>query len=424
MLRTTFVVSSMHGGGTERVLSHMANYWVRRSWPITVLTIFHGAAPPSYALDPRVAHRDLAFRRRPRHPMPDRHTVRALKATFDRSSAPERRLLLRDLDLIATLRRALRATRPDLVISFLDVTNVRVLLAAEGLGIPVIVSERNDPIRNTLSDGMMRLRRRVYPKAAWLVAQTAEMGAFFAAEVGERLRVIPNPVVRPPDTASAGSRAPATDDGRTLVAMGRLVEEKGFDVLLEAFARLASRHASWSLRIWGVGPERARLERLARERGLGGRVSLPGFTHRPFEVLRQADLFVLPSRSEGFPNALCEAMACGRPVVATGCSSAIREIVRDGVDGVIVPAGHAGALAAALDRLMTSAEQRAALGARGVDVIDRFSLDKTMAQWEGIAHAAVRRPVRATDSARMPSHLLSRLGACQSPADAPLGAVE
>ena len=131
--------------------------------------------------------------------MPDGETVRALKATFDRCSPPERRLLLRELGLIAAVRRAILGRRPDVLLSFIDATNVRVLLAAEGLGVPVIVSERSDPVRNPLADGMMRLRRRVYPRAACLVAQTAAMAAFFAGEMGDRLRVIHNPVVRPPE---------------------------------------------------------------------------------------------------------------------------------------------------------------------------------------------------------------------------------
>ena len=103
--------------------------------------------------------------------MPDGETVRALKATFDRCSPPERRLLLRELGLIAAVRRAILGRRADVLLSFIDATNVRVLLAAEGLGVPVIVSERSDPVRNTLADGMMRLRRRVYPRAACVVAQ-------------------------------------------------------------------------------------------------------------------------------------------------------------------------------------------------------------------------------------------------------------
>lgn len=420
------VVSSLHGGGTERVVSHLANDWARRSWAISILTLFHGSARPAFVLDPRVVHRDLGLSVRGRRPMPDGETVRALKATFDGCSPPERRLLLRELGLIAAIRRAIRGRRPDVLLSFIDATNVRVLLAAEGLGVPVIVSERSDPVRNTLADGMMRLRRRVYRRATCLVAQTAGMAAFFAGEMGDRLRVIHNPVVRPPEPRAAplSGSARTRPAGRAMVALGRLGEEKGFDLLIEAFAQVAPRHPTWSLAIFGNGPRRARLEQMVRERGLSAHARLPGFTTRPFDILRAADLFVLPSRSEGFPNALCEAMSCGCPVIAAACSSAVHEIVRDGVDGVVVPADDPEALARAIDRLMSSDDERRRLGARAVDVVDRFALEKAMAQWDAIVLAAARRPDGAIRAARPSSPVFPRPLSVPPSIAAPLGAVE
>ncbi len=214
--------------------------------------------------------------------------------------------------------------------------------------------------------------------------------------MGDRGRVIHNPVVRPAMHATRTAKPP--DAAHTLVAMGRLVEEKGFALLVRAFAQLAAKHASWSLEIWGIGPLRAALERLARGFGVERRVMLPGFTRRPSEVLSRADLFVLSSLTEGFPNALCEAMACGLPVVSFDCSSGVRQIIRPGIDGVIVPRADVASLAASLDRLMSSEAERASLGSRAVEVADRFAIETTMAQWEALAYAcgatAARRRAR------------------------------
>jgi len=391
-MRVTLVISSMRGGGSERVVSHMANHWARQGWPITILTICHGLDAPCYPLDPRVVHRDMKFSRAAKQPIPSAPALSALKATFDACSAPERRRLLVELNLVVALRSAIAASRPQIVISFINATNVRTLLATRGLGVPVIVSERTDPYRDTLTEGMRRLRRRLYGHAAYMVGQTQEIAAFFASAIGNRARVIHNPVLppafhQPPDAAVATSAG-----GPIVAAMGRLVEEKGFLLLLRAFAAVAAKHPSWSLEIWGEGPERSRLERLAHNLNLTDRVRLPGFTGRPFDALRRADLFALSSLSEGFPNALCEAMACGLPAVAFNCSSGVREIVRHGVDGVVVPAADVAALAAALDRVMSDDTERQRLAARAAEVVDRFAIDRVMAQWEQLAFSSVSTP--------------------------------
>src|SRR6185295_1425214 len=267
------------------------------------------------------------------------------------------------------LRRAIADSRPQIVISFINATNVRTLLATRGLGVPVIVSERTDPYRDSLNEGMRRLRRRLYAHAAYMVAQTHEIAAFFAGTIGDRARVIHNPVPAPVFHHPPEAMFANAPSGAIVVGMGRLVEEKGFMLLLRAFAAIAAKHPSWSLEIWGEGPQRPRLERLAQNLNVNERVRLPGFTSRPFDALRHADLFALSSLSEGFPNALCEAMACGLPAVAVNCSSGVREIVRDGVDGVIVPAAAVPALAEALDRLMSSDAERQRLAARASEVV-------------------------------------------------------
>jgi GalNAc-alpha-(1->4)-GalNAc-alpha-(1->3)-diNAcBac-PP-undecaprenol alpha-1,4-N-acetyl-D-galactosaminyltransferase len=212
--------------------------------------------------------------------------------------------------------------------------------------------------------------------------------------VGERGFVIPNPVLAP-DSARAGHAPPRRAEGGTITAMGRLAYEKGFDLLLYAFASVAARHPAWRLQIFGEGPLLSELEALARHLGLSERVSLPGFEKRPTEALRQSDLFVLPSRSEGFGNALSEAMACGLPVVSFDCPSGPRYIIRDGVDGVLVPPKDVPALAAALDRLMRDGAERARLAANAPDVLERFGVEKVMGMWERLVTSAAAATARA-----------------------------
>jgi glycosyltransferase involved in cell wall biosynthesis len=325
----------------------------------------------------------MGFYRRRQSYIPDIGALRALKGVFDDCSAAERRALIPELHLIGALRQEIIATGPQLVISFINIMNIRVLLAVHGLGIPVIVSERDDPYRDLLPDGMNQLRRRVYRNARYLVAQTGEAADYFTADVGSRRRAIPNPVLLPQCSSKNGnSRMRST---RVLAAMGRLVQDKGFNLLLRSFSHVAASHPTWSLHIWGEGPQRQLLERTVQVLNLNGRVWMPGFTRRPFEALRDADLFALSSLVEGFPNALCEAMACGLPVISFDCSSGIREIVRHEIDGLLVPAADVAGMASALDRLMSSEEDRTRLAGRAVEVTERFAPDKMMARWEELA---------------------------------------
>jgi glycosyltransferase involved in cell wall biosynthesis len=156
---------------------------------------------------------------------------------------------------------------------------------------------------------------------------------------------------------------------------------KGFGLLLAAFFFIAHKHPSWSLEIWGEGPLRSALETLACKLGLAARVRFPGFAQQPYEVLQQADLFVLSSHFEGFGNVLCEAMACGLPVVSFA-SSGPCSIIRDGIDGVLVASGDGRALVATLDLLMRDEAQRQRLARRAPEVLERFGIERVMGMWE------------------------------------------
>jgi len=380
-MRITFVISSLGGGGAERVVSNMARYWADKNWEITILTLFQGRRPVCYDLHPNVVHRDLRSTLSS-NPRPDAKSLIALRDLFDVLSPSERKTFLGNLVLIVALRHAIVSTNPQAVISFIDVTNVQVLLALYRLDLPVFISERCHPV-STGNAGWDRLRQRLYRSATRLVVLAEESLSVFSPEVRKRGRVIPNAVL-PPRYDTSYERGMHQKAERILLAMGRLAYEKGFDLLLHAFAGIAPKHPSWSLNIWGQGRLRSTLVALADELGLSERVRFPGFTRQPYDVMRQSDLFVLPSRLEGFPNVLLEAMACGLPVVSFDCPTGPSYIIRDGTDGVLLPPHDVTALKENLDRLMGDEAERNRLAGRAPEVIERFSLERMMGMWEQV----------------------------------------
>jgi glycosyltransferase involved in cell wall biosynthesis len=164
--------------------------------------------------------------------------------------------------------------------------------------------------------------------------------------------------------------------------MGRLVKQKGFDFLLQAFARCKDIHPEWSLVILGEGEERNDLESMREALGLEGRVEFRGRVKEPATILRQADLFVMSSRFEGFPLALIEAMACGLPVISTDCPTGPSEIIRNEIDGLLITPNNVEVLANAMDRLMANQSERNILGARAVGVVERFGVEQVMNMWD------------------------------------------
>ena len=248
----------------------------------------------------------------------------------------------------------------------------------------MIVSERNNPFRKPLGPAWSMLRRWSYRYASGVVTQTADYMRYFSEAIQRRGHVIPNPVPFPKNIVSARLNSRSM----VVLAVGRLVRQKGFDRLLAAFSMIAAEHAEWSLTIWGEGEDRQRLERLRDRLGLRRRVSFPGWTAEPFEEMRRAGLFVMSSRYEGFPMALCEAMACGVPVISFNCPGP-RDIVRDGIDGILVSADDVEALAAAMDRLMGDQSERDRLGANGVQIATRFQKEHVMEKWETLVYQVV-----------------------------------
>lgn len=359
-MKLVLVISSLGGGGAERVMTMLANAWVERGNEVTLVT--------------------LAPERMDRYPLDP--AVRRIALDVAGNSAHVLAAIGNNVVRLRALRRAIAASRPDAVISFIAESNVRVLIAAAGLRVPVIVSERTALNGHHMRGVWRTLRRWSYPRASAIVAQTRRCATELESLARRRVDVIANPVSveSQRDDVTAHERT----GGHTLLAVGRLAPEKGFDLLIEAFAQAAPRHPGWNLVILGEGPLRAGLARKIAEHDLGERISMPGFDAHVRRAMRRADLFVLSSRYEGFPNALLEAMTEGLACVSFDCDAGPRELIDHRTNGWLVPAGDAHALADALDTLMGDAGLRARLGRRARDISSAYSLATILDQWNNL----------------------------------------
>jgi glycosyltransferase involved in cell wall biosynthesis len=218
-----------------------------------------------------------------------------------------------------------------------------------------------------------------YPRLDAVTALTEGSAAEYRELMDQRGRVvcIPNPA--PPDQ---GKRAAL--DAPVVVAAGSLSRRKGFDRLLEAWARLAPRFPDWQLRIFGTGPEGPELEDLIDRLGVRGSARLCGHSPRMLDELASASVFAFTSRREGFPMVLLEAMAVGLPAVAYDCRTGPSDIITDGVDGHVIPNGRTRLFVDALGELMEDEQRRRQFSAAALESVTRYRIDAIGARWEAL----------------------------------------
>jgi GalNAc-alpha-(1->4)-GalNAc-alpha-(1->3)-diNAcBac-PP-undecaprenol alpha-1,4-N-acetyl-D-galactosaminyltransferase len=386
--KLAFVIAHLGPGGAQRVAVNAANALAARGFDVHIVVLHQ--RPDAYRLDPRVVVKSR---------FPPQAQLATLDSDLDdgikepkAGMAPEPKeprrgsgllrnyvepylptpvfaVLLSVLTQVATtvdltrrilwLRGRIRVIGPDAVLSFLTQTNILTVLATRGLATHTVISERNDPRLQRHRARVERLRHIVYPWADVVTANSkGALDALQAFVPKEKLAFLPNPLA---DSSSDETFAFA---GPTVITVGRLVEQKGIDVLLAAWAKVASVMPDWRLALVGDGPLGGKLTSQASKLGVAGSIDWVGNVSDPFPYLRGAKFFVMTSRFEGTPNALLEAMACGLPAVVSDASPGPCEMIGSGDDaaGLIVPVEDASATADAVVRLASDETLRRRLG--------------------------------------------------------------
>ncbi|WP_027799337.1 glycosyltransferase family 4 protein [Paraburkholderia dilworthii] len=365
-MKILLFIHSLHYGGAERVAMNLSSEWVAQGQDVCVVTL-SSTASDFYSLHHSVERIALDL-------------AGATSGLLDAVSANMRRML--------ALRRVLKRVRPDVVIGIETRPSILAILAGRGLPCAVIATEHIHP--PMLFEGKLWecLRRWTYRFADKVVALTEKSRVWLQEQCNcKAVAVIPNsislpipvvePVLSPQDVVSA--------ERRVLLAAGRLAEQKGFDILIDSFGRIASDFPAWDLVILGDGDDRRPLEEQVKAAGLNDRVLLPGQVGNMPDWYERADLYVLSSRFEGFSMTIVEAMASGCAVVSFDCDAGPGDIITHGHDGLLVqPVGDPQELANALSTLMRDDETRSLMALRARAVVDRFSVARVFSMWRDL----------------------------------------
>jgi glycosyltransferase involved in cell wall biosynthesis len=371
-----FLVTSAWGiGGTIRATFTSASHLAAKH-DVEVVSVLRIAVEPGMAVPAGLRLRALFDRtdRRPSlHNLAKLLLFRAPSRLWDKRDSNYRRASLWTDILVLRWLRSLPAgtvvvaTRPALVF-------IAGRLAPAGV---IVIAQEHQQLGRYREEVRADLATALANVSMVVTLADADRDAYLAlvGPTGPRVVAIPNAV---PDVPLG----PGDPAAHRLIAAGRLAPQKGFDLLLQAFAAVAPQHPEWSLDIFGKGTHRISLEQQVVDLGLAGQVRINGPTGHLGERMRAASVFVMSSRYEGFPIVLLEALSAGLAVVSFDCPTGPHEILADPATGLLVPAEDVPALSAALDRVMTDEPLRRRLAAAAPRAVLPYSRAQVGRRWD------------------------------------------
>lgn len=358
-------IPKMKGGGAQHAMAILCNQLVKNGVEVCLCYTGESREPSSYPLEPRI---EVLF---PQSPWMTR-ADKALKGVITCSP------LIRKI----RLRRKIRRFRPQIIIAFMESSAMMILWACEGLNIPVVFAPRNS-LNDMVSDNpaIIDTYEEIFPKFDGVVYQTSEQQRQyfeqFSFSKNAKHTVITNLI--DPSPLWDLPRKPCHG---VIVAVGRDQQQKNYPLLFQAFSMARKKIPGFTLSIYGEVKSDSPLRSLAQELGIDGDVIFNGFCSDVQERIRDASIFVMASRYEGFPNALIEALCLGLPCITTdfGGGGAL-ELIVDGENGLIVPNEDADALAAAMCRLMGDPEYAEQLGENAALLREKHRSEKLIQKW-------------------------------------------
>jgi GalNAc-alpha-(1->4)-GalNAc-alpha-(1->3)-diNAcBac-PP-undecaprenol alpha-1,4-N-acetyl-D-galactosaminyltransferase len=340
-----FIGGGLRGGGQERALTSLANYFAGNGYQISIINLFK--TEQFYPLESNIEIMWPKAERRKHHRL-----VYAFRISF-------------------YLRRTIKTVKPDILLSYGEWFNPFVILSTRLLSIPLYVLDRMGP-EMKLDFLIETSKKAFYRFATGIITQTNTAAKIVGEKTGAKnIAVISNPV--------NNVNVDTSIKKKQIVTVGRLSKEKGHVVLIRAFSKLIK--MDWTLHIVGDGPERSNLEEESSSLGISERVRFYGFKKDFANILGESEIFVLPSFYEGFPNALIEAMSVPLACISSDCVAGPKDIIEEGVNGLLVQPGNVDALTSSLNQLIENPELRKKLAYEAYKVRENLAFDKIAQQY-------------------------------------------
>ena len=357
MPKIAFHLNCLTHGGAERVVTNLAGRFADAGYEVVIATEW--IDDNEYELNPKVRRVNIGL-------------------------TPEdekKGRLYKYIRRIRYLHDFMVQEKPDVLVAFARLALFRALMACKGTNVPVVISVRIDPRTDYVGLRNSFLIKRYMGRAAGAVFQTEEAKSFFSEELQKISTVILNPItpkyIKAPD---------ADHRDKLIVNAARIVDFKNQEMLIYAFSDVYDKHPDYKLKIYGADSGDGtwgRLEEAIRETKLEDAVELMGQSDSLEQDLRCASVFAYPSNYEGMPNSLMEAMALGLPCVATDCPcGGPRELIQDGVNGLLIPVGDRKALSDKICWMIEHPQEAENMGRNARKISEVASLDAVYDKWK------------------------------------------
>lgn len=343
-----FVGASLGGGGSERVMTIIANALFLQGNDVKIIRLFDNKV--DYKIEDGIQTEYIG------NDISNPYTKK--------------------IKLVKSLRKKINNYKPDTIISFLTTCNVISILAAMGKNINVIVSERNDPNNNVKTNFAAKVRNIIYSFADCLVCQTQDAINYFPKKIQKKSVVIPNPINESLPNVYLGQRK------KNIVMVCRLNKQKNIPMALYSFEEFYKDYPDWTLDIYGDGNEKENLLRLAQQLESKNNIKFHGFTKNVIDKISSCGIYLSTSDYEGISNSMLEAIAMGIPSVVTDCPiGGAKMIIENGVNGIMIPVNKTDECIKALKSLASGTQILAPSEKTAFELREKYSVNKILNYW-------------------------------------------